>query len=127
MSKYRRGQGSVDEFINVMDDSAPFVQGGDEPFYDPAIAMHNGTQNTVAYNPTGEGPIFEVIQAAVAYSKLNPTDLGAMLDRIRLAKTLSDLIPQIQAEAEAGREAILIELGISQPKPVRKPRAPKTS
>lgn len=127
MSKYRRGQGSVDEFVNVMDDSAPFVQGGEEPFFDPAVAMHNGSRNTNTYIPTGDGPIHEVIQAAVAYSKLNPTDLGAMLDRIRLAKTLSDLIPQIQAEAEAGREAILIELGISQPKPVRKTRTPKTS
>lgn len=125
LSKYKRGPGAVDEFTNVMDDSAPFVQGGDEPFFDPAAALHHNGHQGMNMNmaiPLGEGPIHEVIQAAVAYSKLNPNDLGAMLERIRIAKKLSELIPQIQQEAEEGREAILIELGISQPKPVRKPR-----
>lgn len=124
LSKYKRGPGgSADEFQNVMDDSAPFVQPVDEPI----IEIQAGQQGYVQAQPQHQasGPIQELIQLAVNYGKTNPSDLSHMLERIRLSKRMSALIPEIVAEAEEGREKILEELGMTPPKPVKRPRAVK--
>lgn len=122
LDKYRIGPGGAEAFGEVMDESAPFVQPED------GLSSHNPIWpfDPVTLN-VPPGPIQELIQVSVAYSKLNPNDLSHMLERIRLTKKMAEIVPTLQKEAEEGREAILAELGIITPKPVKRVKKPTTT
>jgi len=127
LEQYRIGPGGADEFGSVMDPSAPFVLPPDDntyaEFHTGASQGHAVPQNT--QSGPAAGPISELLQLAVQYSKTNPLDLSHMLERIRIAKKIEALVPEIVKESEVGRERILVELGIATAKPVKKPRAAK--
>jgi len=127
LERYKIGPGGADEFGSVMDPSAPFVLPPDDDtyaeFHTGASQGHTGVHNIQI--GAVSGPITELLQLAIQYSKTNPLDLSHMLERIRLAKKIEALVPEIVKESEVGRERILVELGIATAKPVKKPRAAK--